>query len=395
VNQLLLALGAMFFQQTFVALGRALPAVIAPAIISDLRIDAAWVGIFFGLTAAASFVAQLGCGSFIVRHGALRMSQISLVMLAGGTALAALGTPVALVLSAIITGAGGAISTPASSHLLSRVSSPRYLPLVFSIKQTAVPAGMLLAGAFGPLLTEWKDWRFTMLLSAALCAVFVVMLQPLRRIFDDDRDPARAFRISDFKTTLTAVLATRELRALSFACLAFNGMQATITAYFVVYLTTIGYTPVAAGFLFSVAVAVAVPGRIVWGWLGSSYVTPRTMMAVLALGMSGSVALLAFCGPSWPTLLVGLVSCALSATALSWHGILLAETARAAPDGMRGGVTGGVLAFGQVGALVMPLVYSGLLDWTGSYGIGFVVCGIPALMVGIQLLPRAQRRHAV
>jgi len=386
----------MFLQQTFVALGRALPAVIAPAIIADLRIDAAWVGIFFGLTAASSLVAQLGCGSFIVRHGALRMSQISLLMLAAGTALAALGTPLALVLSAIVTGAGGAISTPASSHLLSRVSSQRYLPLVFSIKQTAVPAGMLLAGAFGPLLTEWKDWRFTMLLSAALCGVFVAMLQPLRRIFDDDRDPARRFRVSDFKSTLATVLATRELRALSFACLAFNGMQATITAYFVVYLTTIGYTPVAAGFLFSVAVAVAVPGRIVWGWLGSSYVTPRTMMAALAFGMAGSVAVLALSGPSWPTVLVGLVACALSATALSWHGILLAETARAAPDGMRGGVTGGVLAFGQVGALVMPLVYSGLLDWTGRYGIGFVVCGIPALVIAAQLLPgRARRHHAV
>ena len=57
MNQLLLALGATFLQQTFVALGRALPAVIAPAIISDLRIDAAWVGIFFGITAAASLVA--------------------------------------------------------------------------------------------------------------------------------------------------------------------------------------------------------------------------------------------------------------------------------------------------------------------------------------------------
>jgi len=388
VNYLLLALGSMFVQQTFIALGRALPAVIAPAIITDLRIDAAWIGIYFALTAAASLVAQLGCGSFIVRYGAMRMSQISLVMVAAGTALAALGTPLMLILSAIICGGGGAVSTPASSHLLARWSSPRYLPLVFSIKQTAVPAGLLLAGAFGPLLTEWKDWRFTMLLSAAACMVFALMLQPLCKIFDTDRVRTRTFQMSDFKSTLTAVLATPDLRALSFACLAFNGMQTTVTAYFVVYLTTIGYTPVAAGFLFSVAVAVAVPGRIVWGWLGSSYVTPRLIMAGLALGMAASVTLLAFCGPGWPTLLVGLIACVLSATALSWHGLLLAETARAAPEGMRGGVTGGVLSFGQVGALALPLIYSGLLDVTGSYGIGFVVCGIPALLVGIQLLRR-------
>ena len=389
MNHLLLALGAMFLQQTFAALARALPAVIAPAIITDLRIDPAWIGIYFGLTAAASLVAQLGCGSFIVRHGALRMSQLSLVLLAVGTALAALGTPLALVLSAIICGGGGAVSTPASSHLLARVSSPRYLPLVFSIKQTAVPAGLLLAGAFGPQLTEWMSWRHTMLLSAAACAIFALMLQPLRNMFDTDRVPTRTFRLSDFKSTLTSVLGTPSLRTLSYACLAFNGLQTVVTAYFVVYLTTIGYTPVAAGFVFSVAVAVAVPGRILWGWLGSSYVSPRRMMAALALGMGVSVALLAFCNADWPTLLVGLVACVLSATALSWHGILLAETARASPEDMRGGVTGGVLSIGQVGALALPLIYSGLLERTGSYGIGFVVCGIPALLVGVQLLRRA------
>lgn len=394
MSDLLLALGAMFFQQTFVALGRSLPAVIAPAIIGDLHIDAAWIGVYFGLTAAAALVAQLGCGSFIVRYGALRVSQISLVMLAGGTALAALGTPLAFIVAAIACGAGGAISTPASSHLLGRVSSPRYLPLVFSVKQTAVPAGLLLAGVLGPLLSEWKDWRFTMLLSAAACAVFVALLQPLRGRFDDDRVPTHSFRLSDFKSTLTSVIGTPSLRALSFACLTFNGLQSVFTAYFVVYLTTIGYTPVAAGFVFSVATAVAVPGRIVWGWLGSSHVTPRVMMAALAIGMAGSAWLLALTGPSWPTILVGLIACALSATALSWHGILLAETARAAPDGMRGGITGGVLSFGQVGALSLPLIYSGLLDSTGSYSIGFVVCGVPALLVGVQLLRHGNQESA-
>ena len=388
MHHLLLALGAMFFQQTFVALGRALPAVIAPAIIEDLRLDPAWIGVYFGLMALAALVSQLGCGSFIVRLGAFRVSQIALVTLGAGTALAALGTPLPLILSAIIGGGGGAVSTPASSHLLSRVTSPRYLPLVFSIKQTAVPAGLLLAGLFGPPLTEWMGWRATMLIAAAACIVLVLVLQPLRRIFDTDRVPTRSFRFSDFKSTLSVVLGTRRLRALSFACLAFNGVQAVMTAYFVIYLTTIGYTPVAAGFLFSVAVAVAVPGRILWGWIGSSYVAPRLMMAGLALGMAGSAVLLALCDASWPPLLVGLVACMLSATALSWHGILLAETARAAPEDMRGGVTGGVLSFGQVGALALPLIYSGFLEQTGSYGIGFIVCGVPALLVGIQLLRR-------
>ena len=376
----------MFVQQTFVALGRALPAVIAPAIITDLNFVPAWIGIYFGVTAFAALVAQLGCGSFIVRYGSWRMSQISLVMLAAGTAMAALGTPLWFFLSALICGSGGAVSTPASSHLLSRCAPPRHLPLVFSIKQTAVPAGLLLAGVLGPQLTEWTGWRVTMVVSAVACAIFAVLLQPWQKTFDTDRVPTRSFKLSDFKTTLVAVLVKPNLRALSFACLAFNGLQSVVTAYFVVYLTTIGYTPVAAGFVFSVAVAVAVPGRIVWGWLGSSYVTPRVMMAGLAFGMAASAALFAFSGPAWPTLLVGLIACVLSATALSWHGVLLAETARAAPADMRGGVTGGVLSIGQVGALALPLLFSGLLDLTGSYAAGFVVCALPALLVGVQLL---------
>ena len=376
----------MFCQQTFIALGRSLPAVIAPAIIADLHLAPAWIGIYFALTALASLVVQLGCGSFIVHHGALRMSQWSLVLVAVGTALATVGTTWALMLSAIVAGGGGAVSTPASSHLLARCSSARYLPLVFSIKQTAVPAGLLLAGAFAPQLTELMGWRATMLYCAAACAVFAVILQPLRDGFDSDRVATRTFKWSDFRSTLTSVMGTPNLRALSFACLAFNGLQATATAYFVIYLTTIGYTPVEAGFVFSVAVAVAVPCRILWGWLGSSYVSSRMMMAGLALGMAGSSVLLAFCGAGWPVLLTGLIACVLSATAFSWHGILLAEAARAAPVDMRGGVTGGVLSFGQVGALSLPLLYSGLLDATGSYGIGFIMCGIPALLVGIVLL---------
>jgi hypothetical protein len=45
-----------------------------------------------------------------------------------------------------------------------------------------------------------------------------------------------------------------------------------------------------------------------------------------------------------------------------------------------------VLSFGQTGALLMPLAYALLLSLTGSHGLGFVLSGLPALMVGIALL---------
>jgi MFS family permease len=384
----------MFMQQTFVSIGRILPAVIAPAILMDLHFDPAWVGAYFGLTAFASLVLQVSCGSFIVRYGAMRISQIALAMLALGMALMVHGSLLLFALSAIIGGGGAAMSTPASSHLLGRYSPVQYAPLVFSVKQTAVPAGLLLAGFLGPLMTGWVGWRGAMLVTAAACFAFVVALQPLRERFDDDRKPRHPFQLSDVKTTISSVLGRPDLRSLSFACFAFNAVQTVVTTYFVIYLTSLGYTLAAAGFLFSIAVAVAMPGRVLWGWIGSVHVAPRIVMAGLSLGMAASAGFMALYEASWPVWLIGLGAAVMSATALSWHGILLSEAARLAPEGMRGSVTGGVLSFGQLGAMLMPLAYSGLLGLTGSYRIGFVVCALPALWVGIDLLRGGRRESA-
>jgi MFS family permease len=283
------------------------------------------------------------------------------------------------------------VSTPTSSQLLGRVSPPRLAPLVFSIKQTAVPAGVLVCGLLGPAMAAALGWRGAMLAVAVACVAGAVMLQPLRTRFDDDRVPSRRFRLSDFGATIGSVMKTPDLRRLSFACFAFNGIQSVFTAYFVTYLAALGYELAAAGLLFSLVVAVAMPCRVLWGWLGSFHVQPRSVMAGLAFGMAAGVAMTGMFGPAWPFVAVAAVGAVVSATALSWHGILLSETARLAPSGSVGAVTGGVLSFGQIGALAGPLVFSLLLHWTGGYAAGWVVCAIPGLWVGVSLLRRVCR----
>src|SRR5256885_2961100 len=162
MSPMLIALGAMFLQQTFASVGKTLPAVVAPLVIAELHADPAWVGVYYGLSAAASLFAQMGCGSFIIRYGALRMSQVALLLLGGGMAAAAEGGLLGFGASAVIGGGGAAVSTPTSSQLLGRVSPPRLAPLVFSIKQTAVPAGLLISGFLAPTIAGPLDvagWR--------------------------------------------------------------------------------------------------------------------------------------------------------------------------------------------------------------------------------------------
>src|SRR5207248_2628293 len=58
MSPMLIALGAMFVQQTFASVGKTLPAVVAPLVIAELHADPAWVGVYYGLSAAASLFAN-------------------------------------------------------------------------------------------------------------------------------------------------------------------------------------------------------------------------------------------------------------------------------------------------------------------------------------------------
>jgi MFS family permease len=274
------------------------------------------------------------------------MSQIALLSVGGGMAVAVIGGAAGFVLSALVGNGVAAVATPASSQLLGRWAIRPYAPFAFSITQTAIPASILLAGWLGPTLAHSVGWRGTMLISAGACGFFVLLLQPLHRRLDTEAVPAHPIRLSDFVTTITGVLRVDELRALSFACFAFNGIQAVFIAYFVTYLTALGYGLVSAGALFSTVIAIAIPCRILWGWIGSFYVSPRYVMSWLAFGMAGSVVLTGAFAAGWSTLAIGIVAGMLSATAMSWHGILLSESARLAPIGRAGAITGGVLSLG-------------------------------------------------
>ncbi len=204
---MLIAVVAMFLQQTCGSVGRVLPAVLAPLIILELHADPSWVGVYFGLTAIAALIGQLGSGGFIIRHGAIRMSQVALLSTGGGMALAIIGGAAGFVLSALVGNGIAAVATPASSQLLGRWAIRRYAPFAFSVTQTAIPAGILLGGWLGPSLAQSLGWRGTMLVSAAACCCFALLLQPLHGRLDTEPVPTHAIHLSDFVTTITGVLA--------------------------------------------------------------------------------------------------------------------------------------------------------------------------------------------
>ena len=124
--------------------------------------------------------------------------------------------------------------------------------------------------------------------------------------------------------------------------------------------------------------------------MGGFYVAPHLVLGGLAFGMAVSIGLIGAFTPYWPLLAIGAVTMVVSATALSWHGIMLSEAARLAPPGRVGAVTGGVLSFGQIGALSSPAVFSLLLGLSGGYSAGWAVCAVPAVLVGVNMFRQAK-----
>ncbi len=374
----------MLLQQTCATLGRAVIPLIAPAIVADLAISPALVGVFLSVSSAAGFLSTLICGGFILRYGALRMTQVGMLSLGGGLALSATGWIGSFVPGGFASGLGQAVSTPSSSHLLGRFSPPHLAPLIFSLKQTGVPAGLMLAGVLAPALVEAYGWRAAILVCAAICVGTAVALQPLRARFDTDRNPTQPLTPAAIRGNIVSVLRVPDLRLLCFSMFSFVGLQSLFTGFFVLYLVRgLGNDLARAGLVFSIAVAVAVPARIGWGWVGSRLMRPDRLLALLGVAMSAAAALTASLQNDWPMWLLVLSASLFSATAVSWHGVLLAEVARLSPPGRIGATTGVVLSFGDAGSLVLPLLFSAALAFGDSYRIGFLIGALPTLAVGL------------
>lgn len=385
----------MLAQQTCATVGRSVIPLIAPAIVASLDISAALVGVYLSLSSAAAFLSTLGCGGFILRYGALRITQVGMLFLGGGLGICATGSLAAFVPGALCSGLGQAVSTPSSSHILGRYAPPRLAPLIFSLKQTGVPAGLMLGGILAPALVERVGWQATLLCIAAICAGTALALQPLRERFDTDRNPAQKLSPADMRSNALLVLRDPALRLLCFTMFSFVGLQALFTGFFVLYLVEdLQHDLANAGLVFSIAVAVAVPARIGWGWVASRLVRPGTLLAALALAMSGAAAGTAAIHAQWPFWAIVAVTMVFSATAVSWHGVLLAEVARLSPSGRIGSTTGVVLAFGDAGSLLLPLVFSAVLALADNYRAGFLIGALPALVVGLYSLRSRVRTAA-
>ncbi len=154
-----------------------------------------------------------------------------------------------------LIGAALGPTTPASSHILSRVTPRAVQPLVFSIKQTGVPLGGVLAGFVGPPLTLMWDWHVAIMVVAAACLATAVLTEIWVRGYARYADRKIQLRL-ELIGPIRLLLKSPVLRWMIAGCVPLVIAQYALTTFIVLYLQEdIGLSVITAGAILAVAQA--------------------------------------------------------------------------------------------------------------------------------------------
>lgn len=367
--------------------------VMAPVVGSALGVSSAYVGVYVALVYAGAMLASLSAGTAVARFGAIRVSQVGLMLCALGLALCAVNSVPVIALGAVFIGMGYGPVTPASSHLLALSTPAHRMSLVFSLKQTGVPLGGVLAGVVIPGVLLVTGWQSALLLVALLCVLCAVMSQPLRAELDADRNPKSPLMLGSLAQPIRLVLRHRGLTTLAMCSFVFSATQLSLVTYLVTYLyDSLAYGLIAAGFALSVSQVAGMGGRVFWGYVADRFLGARLMLAALGGLMALCCVATALFDAAMPRALVLTILAVFGASAIGWNGVYLAEVARQAPKGQASLATGGTLAVTFLGVVLGPPVFGALSGLFGSYRAGYAALAVPALLCCVLLV---RQKHSL
>ncbi|MDX5434572.1 MAG: MFS transporter [Halomonas sp.] len=358
---------------------------LAPQVAAAFGVPTGWVGLQVSLLYGVAMLASLQSAVVARRLGGCRASQLAMALVLAGCMLALLGTPWALLGTTVMLGLAYGLTSPAAAELLTRYTPAGRRNLVFSIKQTGVPLGGVLAGLLAPTLTAYWSWHTAFLAVGVACLSMLLLLQVRRALWDQARQPTAPMRGSGSLAVLRSQPPMRWLGAAGF-CL--SAAQLSLLSFAVAFMVEERLLAlVTAGVVVSVVHVAGVTGRIGWGVLADYLGRSLPVLLGLAFTITLVFLVLALLGALLPTWTVVMLLVLAGATSVGWNGVYLAEVARRCQPGEVGEATAAVLVLTYMGVLVGPALFSLIVWVTGSYAVGFL---LPAATGGLAIL-RLQR----
>jgi MFS family permease len=366
---------------------------ISPAVSQSLGIGPHFVGYQISLIYLAGIFASAYAGATLRRLGPLRVEQLCLACFAAGLLCFSAARLDLLILGSVLVGIGYGYQNPAASQLLIGITPARLRNLVFSIKQSGVPLGGVLASLAFPFLAILIGWQAGLALAAVVPLALALLLQLTHGdLHPSAPPPAASVAARGFLADQRRLLADPNLRALAMLGFLYSGVQLSLSAFAVTTLVeNAGWPILAAGSLAAAMQLSGAIGRVSWGYLadrlGGGFVT------LGGLGLAGGLSALALGQlDALPTLLQVVLLVLSGAIWLGWNGVLLAETARHSPAGEAGAMTGGVLIYTFLGVMVGPSSFALIAGALGSFAVTFALfsaCGFIGAIVAFRRARRA------
>ena len=306
---------------------------IGPAMATSVGVTESLVGAQVILVYLAAMLASLFAGSVVVQLGAVRATQLSLVGSAIGLGLAAVPSVVVIVFASLVLGASYGLVNPATGQMLESATPAARRAMAFSIKQSALPVGGMLAGVIAPLLAVSLGWQVALWVMASAAVAGALALETKRRWFAFQRPASVGKRTSPWRD-VDVIWRRPALRYTCLAVAAFAGVQLVLTTYIVTILVQhAGLGLVAAGIALSFFNGGGMLGRFGWGIAGDAVKSgSRVLTVMFGIGVLLLVAF-SFLQADWPMVLVYGFVAALGAVVVGWAGVFVSEVLRLAPPG--------------------------------------------------------------
>jgi MFS family permease len=372
--------------------------VMGPSVTRAAGVPPENVGHLAGLTAGGTMLFVAMGILLLKRLGPVRTLQLgALVGAAAMLAVASASWPVML-LAALAIGVGYGPSPPAGSDILSRYAPPGRRSLLFSVKQSGVPLGGVLAGLVLPPALAAFGWRWALVIGSLISIAAALVVQPLRAAHDRDRERLRAISLralcsrANFQAPFTVLREAPGLGPLTATGFAFACVQGCLLTFLVTYLVEEAkFSLTSAGFAFSAAQFAGFIARIAMGWVADRIKSGPLTLLALAGGGFGTMLAVAAINPGWSLIAVIGVSIAAGCAATSWNGVYLAEVARLAPAARVSEATAGSTFFVFIAYSVAPVVFATAVSAVGSYRAAFAGVALIPLAVIPVLWPLVRR----
>lgn len=269
----------------------------------------------------------------------------------------------------------------------------------FAIKQTGVPAGVLLASVSLPSIAYWAGWKWGMGFVAVvnvlsgICGWLILRDNVILKESDKNNNNLQG----NFKKDFGILFHNMDFMLVSILQGAINICQYVMQSYLILYLVeSLGYSSIYSGLILAVTQFTGVFGRILCGLVSDYIFGGRRVPTLQVTGLLTVIGLfgLALMERSLPNWIIWVSAPLAGVGSIGFAGTSILFRAEVAGKNLVATSTGVGMAIAAWGVLLGPPIFGYIVDTTHSYKIAWLLLAFISLAATILLWLVSENKKA-